>query len=126
MNEPMPCSITDGPQTPEDLSHLEPEDEDYLFDEWRQDQIDATIGPTGVKSMISKAGETQVGGDHYKATRIQPWDIIDDHGLDFYEGVETNTLDEPLGSQISLSSGAISSITLPSHEPLGTSKPETL
>lgn len=30
--------------------------------------------------------EKQVGGDHYKRTAIQPWDIIDDHDLDFYRG----------------------------------------
>jgi len=28
----------------------------------------------------------QVGGEHYKVHRIQPWDIIDEYGLDFYEG----------------------------------------
>jgi hypothetical protein len=31
------------------------------------------------------ARDKQVGGDHYKKT-IQPWDIIDAHNLDFYEG----------------------------------------
>lgn len=28
----------------------------------------------------------QVGGDHYAKHSIQPWDIIDAYGLDFYEG----------------------------------------
>lgn len=28
----------------------------------------------------------QVGGDHYARHAIQPWDIIDAYGLDFYEG----------------------------------------
>lgn len=28
----------------------------------------------------------QVGGDHYKKFKIQPWDIIDAYDLDFYEG----------------------------------------
>jgi len=28
----------------------------------------------------------QIGGNHYKKNSIQPWDIIDDYGLDFYEG----------------------------------------
>lgn len=32
------------------------------------------------------ASERQVGGEHYRQTAIQPWDIIDDHGLDFYRG----------------------------------------
>lgn len=28
----------------------------------------------------------QVGGDHYLGKRCQPWDIIADWGLDFWEG----------------------------------------
>lgn len=28
----------------------------------------------------------QVGGDHYTTHEIQPWDVIDDWGLSFYEG----------------------------------------
>jgi len=28
----------------------------------------------------------QVGGDHYKKYKIQPWDIIDEYGLNYYEG----------------------------------------
>lgn len=28
----------------------------------------------------------QVGGDHYKKKKIQPWDIIDEYDLNFYEG----------------------------------------
>lgn len=28
----------------------------------------------------------QVGGDHYAKHKIQPWDIIDEYGLNFYEG----------------------------------------
>ena len=28
----------------------------------------------------------QVGGSHYKKHSIQPWDIIDEYGLGFYEG----------------------------------------
>ena len=33
-----------------------------------------------------KSKETQVGGDHYKKHKIQPFDIIDEYGLSFYEG----------------------------------------
>lgn len=33
-----------------------------------------------------RSAQTQVGGDHYRQTKIQPWDIIDDWGLDFYRG----------------------------------------
>lgn len=32
------------------------------------------------------ARHSQVGGDHYSKHGIQPWDVIDDYGLDFYEG----------------------------------------
>ena len=32
------------------------------------------------------AKNNQVGGDHYKRHSIQPWDIIDEYGLDFYAG----------------------------------------
>lgn len=28
----------------------------------------------------------QIGGNHYKDMKIQPWQIIDAHGLNFYEG----------------------------------------
>ena len=30
--------------------------------------------------------DKQVGGRHYKHKTIQPWDIIDEYELDFYEG----------------------------------------
>jgi len=30
--------------------------------------------------------KTQVGGDHYKKLKLQPWEIIDACGLGFYEG----------------------------------------
>lgn len=33
-----------------------------------------------------KVADTQVGGEHYRQTGIQPWDIIDAWGLDFYAG----------------------------------------
>jgi hypothetical protein len=35
---------------------------------------------------MSDIRDKQVGGDHYKKNKIQPWDIIDDHNLNFYEG----------------------------------------
>lgn len=28
----------------------------------------------------------QVGGKHYVQYKIQPWDIIEEYGLDFFEG----------------------------------------
>lgn len=32
------------------------------------------------------ARDSQVGGQHYAKHRIQPWDVIDEYNLDFYEG----------------------------------------
>jgi hypothetical protein len=34
----------------------------------------------------SRVQDKQVGGSHYKDYAFQPWDIIDEYGLDFYEG----------------------------------------
>lgn len=34
----------------------------------------------------TEALKKQVGGNHYNKKVIQPWHIIDDHSLDFYEG----------------------------------------
>lgn len=39
-----------------------------------------------VKERFGPAEKKQVGGDHYTMHKIQPWDIIDAYGLDFYEG----------------------------------------
>ena len=30
--------------------------------------------------------DRQVGGNHYKELKIQPWEVIDSNGLDFYLG----------------------------------------
>jgi hypothetical protein len=38
---------------------------------------------------VAKAADEQVGGEHYRQTSIQPWDVIDAWSLDFYAG---NTL----------------------------------
>jgi len=35
---------------------------------------------------MTDALKKQVGGEHYNKHKIQPWHIIDDHKLDFYEG----------------------------------------
>lgn len=32
------------------------------------------------------ASERQVGGEHYRRYKFQPWDIVDEYGLSFYEG----------------------------------------
>lgn len=34
----------------------------------------------------SNANGYQVGGSHYKELRIEPWDIIEANGLDFWKG----------------------------------------
>jgi hypothetical protein len=36
--------------------------------------------------MLMSTLDKQEGGDHYKRLKIQPWEIIDACGLDFYEG----------------------------------------
>ena len=35
---------------------------------------------------MSNVMNEQVGGDHYKKKKIQPWDIIDEYDLDYYHG----------------------------------------
>jgi hypothetical protein len=42
----------------------------------------------------------QVGGNHYSSKRIQPWDIIDEHGLNFYEGNVIKYLIRKKGSRL--------------------------
>lgn len=39
-----------------------------------------------VRFNPSKEAAKQVGGDHYSRHKIQPWDIIDEYGLDYYRG----------------------------------------
>ncbi len=36
--------------------------------------------------MTDETHARQVGGDHYAKHRIQPWDVIECYGLDFWEG----------------------------------------
>jgi hypothetical protein len=36
--------------------------------------------------QMTTANETQVGGDHYKAKPIQPWDFIAANQLGYFEG----------------------------------------
>ena len=35
---------------------------------------------------VADVMQSQVGGDHYKKKTIQPWHIVDEYELDFYEG----------------------------------------
>lgn len=39
-----------------------------------------------IRELGAPASERQVGGEHYRKHKIQPWDIIDEYGLSFYEG----------------------------------------
>ena len=41
---------------------------------------------TKKRSKTMETKTKQVGGDHYVKHSIQPWDIIDEYGLDYYEG----------------------------------------
>ncbi len=36
--------------------------------------------------MTTPANEIQIGGDHYKAKNIQPWDFIAANQLGYFEG----------------------------------------
>ncbi|HET8689358.1 MAG TPA: DUF3310 domain-containing protein [Methanosarcina sp.] len=49
----------------------------------RQNDIyrDAPMKPHGIEVQ-----NYQVGGNHYAKHKIQPWNVIDEYGLNFYEG----------------------------------------
>jgi len=59
-----------------------------LKEEWKD--CDLTDDPTHEAFSIKPNGievqSYQVGGTHYTKHKIQPWDIIDAYGLNFYEG----------------------------------------
>ena len=48
----------------------------------RKSFMERVSTPTSTQS----ARDVQVGGQHYKDKAMQPWDIIDAWGLDFYAG----------------------------------------
>jgi hypothetical protein len=52
-----------------------------LTDEQAQ-QVSAALAAANSKSV----NDLQVGGDHYKKMGIQPWDVIEANGYDFWEG----------------------------------------
>jgi hypothetical protein len=37
-------------------------------------------------AVDNPASTRQVGGDHYRRYRFQPWQIVEEYGLDFFEG----------------------------------------
>lgn len=50
--------------------------------EWFEEHL-IPINPIEVGSSVL---DTQHGGEHYKGEALQPWEIINANGLDFYEG----------------------------------------
>jgi hypothetical protein len=42
--------------------------------------------PSEVDDAIKLTRQRQVGGDHYKALGVEPWEIIQKNGLDYWEG----------------------------------------
>lgn len=70
----MLCSISDGAQEPEDLAHSEQEDEDILYEEWKQRRIDDTIVPQRSKYMIPKHNVKQAD-DALLAERLMQSDV---------------------------------------------------
>lgn len=53
---------------------------------WK-DKVMREINDTPVANPDrTTAREEQIGGNHYRQFKIQPWDVIDEYGLDFYRG----------------------------------------
>jgi len=48
--------------------------------------LDAKNGEVEYDDSAYSPSNTQVGGLHYKKHKIQPLDIIDEYGLDYYLG----------------------------------------
>jgi len=44
------------------------------------------INPDRTTVGNGSARLSQVGGEHYRKFKIQPWDVIDEYGLSFYAG----------------------------------------
>lgn len=53
-------------------------------------EIDSPLYTAAVREELADVpvpvSERQVGGDHYRRYKIQPWDVIDEYGLGFYAG----------------------------------------
>lgn len=45
-----------------------------------------TANPDRTQVGNGSARLDQVGGEHYRKFKIQPWDVIDEYGLSFYAG----------------------------------------
>lgn len=67
-------------------------DEFYQFDQWRKTDGEFSPEPGAIfyhRRAISKpttVNDIQHGGDHYKTSRIEPWDYIAANELDFFQG----------------------------------------
>ena len=57
------------------------------------------IGKSGT-TIGSTALMTQVGGDHYKSLKIQPWEYIEANKLDFWEGNVIKYITRRKGSRL--------------------------
>jgi len=50
-------------------------------------KLDATPeDEEAIRTILEKANNKQVGGEHYKDKHIQPWDAIHEWGLGFFSG----------------------------------------
>jgi hypothetical protein len=71
----------------------------HLEDHWATDPADQTLRHSwsdheqdqaewraAIESCNGSARRSQVGGDHYRKHKIQPWDIWEDHSLGAFEG----------------------------------------
>ena len=85
------CERMETEATVHDGPHRAEADGDPLF--WLD--LVAVYPPAGEpvanpsRTVISggpSAHDSQVGGDHYRKFKIQPWDVIDEYGLGFYAG----------------------------------------
>lgn len=55
-------------------------------EEFERDLREGKFETHNVQDLVKELRQKQVGGDHYNKHSIQPWDIIDEWDLNFYEG----------------------------------------
>lgn len=59
---------------------------DNFLSWWVDETCSVSLPADDVPNGFAGAASSQVGGNHYSKYKIQPWAIIDEYGLDFYEG----------------------------------------
>lgn len=80
-----------------EINTMTPEEEQRMKSMGRWDMLEPRIDIVGqngndgehygqVDTTNFSIPNTQIGGDHYLKHKIQPWDIIDEYKLNFYEG----------------------------------------